>query len=217
MESNLNTNTHVHPIVAWGKGTIDKVGACLGLVVFALLLPCLALAIKLESTGPVFYRQMRVGRSWSDFTEIFWILKLRTMRVDAESASGAVWAAAKDPRITRVGRILRKARLDELPQLVNVLYGEMSLIGPRPERPEFFKQLEAEMPFYTERVNGVAPGLTGMAQVALGYDENIEAVRKKLAYDHAYAIILTHPWKWLLTDISILLSTVKVVILGRGQ
>ncbi len=163
------------------------------------------------------FKQCRVGRAWPDHTELFYIYKFRTMRIDAEADGRAVWAKKNDPRITRVGKFLRKTRLDELPQFYNVLRGDMSLIGPRPERPAFITLLETQIPFYSERVYGVAPGITGFAQVELGYDENIDDVRVKVGYDHAYGIALSKPGTWIMADSHILLGTLKVVMLGRGQ
>lgn len=204
-------------MVRIGKWLMDKCLALIGLSITAALFPFIALAIKLDTKGPVFYRQWRVGRAHADHTQLFQILKFRTMRVDAEQMGKAQWAQKVDPRVTRVGKWLRKTRLDELPQFYNILKGDMSLIGPRPERPAFIKHLEQQIPFYDERIYGIAPGVTGLAQVYLGYDEHIEDVRAKVAYDHAYALALSHTKTWVLTDMKILLRTVKVVILGKGQ
>src|SRR6187402_3062417 len=124
----------------------------------------IALAIRLDSPGPVLFRQMRIGESTPCFTKLFWIIKFRTMRMEA-GATPAVWAAEDDPRITRVGRFLRRSRLDEVPQLINVLRGEMSLIGPRPEQPAISRWLVSAIPFYSERLYGLRPGITGFAQV----------------------------------------------------
>ncbi len=204
-------------MVRIGKWLTDKSLALIGLSLTALLFPFIAIAIKLDSRGPIFYRQWRVGRAQPDYTQLFQILKFRTMRINAEQLGKAQWAQKADPRITRAGKWLRKSRLDELPQFYNILRGDMSLIGPRPERPAFIKHLEQQIPFYDDRIYGIAPGVTGLAQVHLGYDEHIEDVRAKVAYDHAYALALSDPKTWLLTDIKILLRTVKVVILGKGQ
>ncbi len=186
------------------------------LLLWPLFLPIM-LAIRLESRGPVFYRQLRVGRAWPERTELFHLVKFRTMYEDAEKTSGPMWATKNDPRITKVGRFLRKTRLDELPQFINVLAGDMSLIGPRPERPKFIGGLEREIPFYTERTYGLRPGITGLAQVNQGYDESIEDVRNKLLYDHAYAAHLSSLANWFKMDVGILFSTVAVMITGRGQ
>jgi lipopolysaccharide/colanic/teichoic acid biosynthesis glycosyltransferase len=139
------------------------------------------------------------------------------MRTDAETKSGAVWASAADPRITRIGRFLRKTRLDELPQCINVLAGDMSIVGPRPERPQFFTELEHAIPYYVERTYGLKPGITGLAQVSQGYDESIEDVRNKVMFDHAYALSINAPLRWLYTDISIICRTFIVMVTGRGQ
>lgn len=212
-----NVNTHLPFTVLVGKKLMDLTFAVIGLGMTALLFPLIALAIKCDSKGPIFYRQLRVGRAWPDKTEIFEIIKFRTMKTDAEQSGRAQWAQKSDPRITRVGKWLRKLRLDELPQFYNILRGDMSLIGPRPERPVFIKLLEQQIPFYDERMYGIAPGITGLAQVSRGYDENIEDVRAKVAFDHAYALAMSTTKTWFLTDAKILLGTVKVVILGQGQ
>jgi lipopolysaccharide/colanic/teichoic acid biosynthesis glycosyltransferase len=202
---------------AIGKRILDIVVASIVLVVFAVLFVPVALAIKLESRGPVFYRQLRVGLRTPTRSRLFYLTKFRTMRVDAEQKSGAVWATERDPRITRVGNFLRKSRLDELPQCIDVLRGDMSVVGPRPERPQFFSMLEREIPFYAERTYGVKPGITGLAQVYLPYDSSVEDVREKVLHDHAYALRLMAPGKWLMTDLGIMLRTFSVMILGKGR
>ncbi len=177
-------------------------------VVLLLTLPLLllgALAVKLDSRGPAFYRQQRVGL----YGELYMIVKLRSMRTDAESG-GAVWATENDPRITRVGNILRQLRIDELPQLWNVLKGEMSFVGPRPERPEFVAELEAKISYYAER-HMVKPGLTGWAQINYPYGASVEDARAKLEYDLYYAKNYT-PF----LDILILLQTLRVVLWPDG-
>ncbi|MEZ5850087.1 MAG: sugar transferase [Hyphomicrobiaceae bacterium] len=199
------------------KRALDIVCGLGAFAAMAVLFVPIALAIKLTSRGPIFYRQQRVGRQTEDATHLFWLMKFRTMYVDAEQRSGAVWASKNDPRITPVGRFLRKTRLDELPQCFNVLKGEMSVIGPRPERPVFFSKLEAAIPFYTERTYGLRPGITGLAQVNQAYDASIEDVRNKVLYDHAYAARVTSWLEWLRTDLGIIASTVKVMALGKGQ
>jgi sugar transferase (PEP-CTERM system associated) len=166
-----------------------------------------ALAIKLESPGPVFYSQERVGLDGA----VFRVLKFRSMRADAERATGAVWAQSNDPRVTRVGRIIRRARIDELPQLYNVIRGDMSIVGPRPERPEIVARLETEIPHYQYR-HLVRPGLTGWAQVCFPYGATVEEAREKLCYDLYYI----KNWS-ILFDLQIILQTTKVVIFGRGS
>ncbi|MGF1756763.1 sugar transferase [Photobacterium sagamiensis] len=200
-----------------GKRSCDIFAAVAGLLLFLPLFPVIAMAIKLDSKGAVFISQMRIGRARPDRTELLFMLKFRSMRLDAEAASGAVWARESDPRITRVGRFLRKTRLDELPQLLNVLRGEMSLIGPRPERPCFYQKLESQIPYYVERTYGLAPGITGLAQVNQGYDTCIEDVRTKVAYDHGYAIALSSFNSWIKTDLAIAFKTIEVMVKGRGQ
>jgi len=136
---------------------------------------------------------------------------------DAESGTGAVWAQKNDSRLTKIGKLLRKMRLDELPQFINVIKGEMSLIGPRPERPEIAIKLEQEIPFYSERTYDVTPGITGLAQVSQGYDTCIEDVKTKLGYDFAYSLSLTKLHSWLLMDLTIIVKTLLIMALGRGQ
>jgi lipopolysaccharide/colanic/teichoic acid biosynthesis glycosyltransferase len=180
--------------------------AGVGLLVFGLILPILALIIKLDSPGPVFYRQPRSGRAGRPFQ----VLKLRSMRMDAERDGQARWALPNDKRVTRVGRFLRSSRLDEAPQLLNVLKGEMSFIGPRPERPEFIAQLQQEIPFYRTRLV-VRPGLTGWAQVNYRYASSVEDALVKLQYDLYY---VKHQSVYL--DLVILLKTIGVVLTMRG-
>lgn len=163
------------------KRSSDVVLALAGLFVFALLLPLIALLMRLDSPGPIFYDQERVGRGGKPFR----VIKLRTMIPDAERASGPVWAKAGDPRITRIGAILRKTRLDEFPQLINVLRGEMSVVGPRPERAFFVDQLTAHIPFYRTRL-AIKPGLTGWAQVRYRYGSSADDALIKLQYDLYY-------------------------------
>lgn len=206
----------IHPVVRIGKRTCDIVLGAMALVVLVIAYVPVALAIKLTSRGPVFYRQLRVGQAEPHLTRLFYLYKFRTMYIDAEKR-GAVWASANDPRVTPVGRFMRKTRIDELPQAINVLKGDMSIIGPRPERPVFFQKLETEIPFYVERTFGLKPGITGLAQVNQGYDASIEDVRSKVSYDHAYAMRLMDPWDWIKTDVWIVLRTFTTMVLGRGQ
>ncbi len=164
------------------------------------------IAVKLDSKGPIFYRQSRVGL----FGEPYDIVKIRSMRTDAEAAGQAVWASENDPRITRVGNIIRKLRIDELPQLWCVLKGEMSFVGPRPERPSFVEELTRELPYYAER-HMVKPGLTGWAQINYPYGASVEDARVKLEYDLYYAKNYS-PF----LDLLILLQTVRVVLWPEG-
>ncbi len=163
-------------------------------------------AIKLETPGPVFYRQERVGRDGHRFE----MIKFRSMKQDAER-HGARWASKKDPRVTKVGRLIRQLHLDEIPQMINVLKGEMSIIGPRPERPVFVEKLSKEIPLYSRRLK-VRPGVTGWAQVKQRYDETIEDVRKKVNYDLFYIENMS-----LRMDFKIILYTVFHVLLGKGR
>ncbi|HUU83598.1 MAG TPA: exopolysaccharide biosynthesis polyprenyl glycosylphosphotransferase [Phycisphaerae bacterium] len=166
--------------VAILKRAVDVVASIVGLLLTLPLLPLVALAIRLEDRGPVLYSQDRVGQNGI----IFRLFKLRTMKVNSEP-NGAVWATDRDPRVTRVGRVLRRLRLDELPQLYNVLLGQMSLVGPRPERPDIVARLAAEIPFYNER-HLVKPGLTGWAQIGFRYGNTIEDAKRKLQFDLYY-------------------------------
>ncbi len=183
------------------------ISASLLLLILALPLILLgALAVKLDSKGPAFYRQRRVGLYGTGFD----IIKLRSMRIDAEVAGQAVWAEKDDPRITRVGRFLRKTRIDELPQCWSVLKGEMSFVGPRPERPQFVEDLEQKLNYYAER-HMVKPGITGWAQINYPYGASIEDARQKLEYDLYYAKNYS-PF----LDLLILLQTLRVVIFPEG-
>jgi sugar transferase (PEP-CTERM system associated) len=188
------------------KRALDVIVAAVGLLLALPILAAAAVAIRLDSAGPVFYSQVRAGERG----RAFHIHKLRTMRLDAE-ARGARWAAEDDPRVTRVGRFLRQTRIDEIPQLWNVLLGEMSLVGPRPERPVFVAQLEEQIPFFRQRL-AVKPGVTGHAQVRCRYGASIDDAREKLAYDLFYIKGLS-----LWFDLSILIDTVKVVLLRIGS
>lgn len=165
-----------------------------------------AILVRLDSRGPAFYKQLRVGR----FSEEFYIVKLRTMRQDAETGGKAVWAEKDDPRITRVGRLLRKLRIDELPQAWNVLKGNMSFVGPRPERRQFVQDLEAQLRFYAER-HMVKPGITGWAQINYPYGGSIEDARHKLEYDLYYAKNYS-PF----LDLLIILQTLRVILWPEG-
>jgi exopolysaccharide biosynthesis polyprenyl glycosylphosphotransferase len=165
-----------------------------------------ALAIRLDSRGPVLYRQQRVGRGGRRFT--MW--KFRTMHLDAEAGGRAIWAAERDPRVTRVGAFLRRTRLDELPQLLNVIAGDMDLVGPRPERPEFVDKLAHAIPFYELRTL-LRPGLTGWAQIRYPYGASVEDARQKLGFD-LYYVKHASP----LLDLIVLFHTAKVVVTGRG-
>lgn len=207
----------ISPPTRLAKRVFDLAAAGLGLICLLIVLPIIALAIKADSNGPVFYRQLRVGTCSKTRSHLFMLIKFRTMYLDAEKATGAVWAQKQDGRITSVGRFLRRTRLDELPQCLNVLKGDMSVVGPRPERPAFFAQLEREIPFYSERTYGLRPGITGLAQVTLGYDECVEDVRQKVLHDHVYATRLARLAEWVWTDFSICFRTCLLVARGKGQ
>ncbi|HYB94104.1 MAG TPA: TIGR03013 family XrtA/PEP-CTERM system glycosyltransferase [Vicinamibacterales bacterium] len=190
------------------KRTCDIVAAVCGLILSLPLTLMTAILVKLESPrDPVLYHQERVGLNGAPFT----IHKFRTMRSDAEAGTGPVWSAGdSDPRITKVGRFLRKTRLDEIPQLWNVLIGDMSLIGPRPERPGFVEQLTRQIPFYGQR-HVVKPGVTGWAQVRYAYGASVEDALEKMQYDLYYVKHMS-----LMFDIMIALETIKTVVLRRG-
>jgi sugar transferase (PEP-CTERM system associated) len=192
--------------LASAKRGLDLLAASLGVVLAAPVMLLVAAAIRLSSDGPALYHQERVGRHGRPFT----VHKFRSMRMDAEATTGAVWASTDDPRITPLGRFLRRTRLDELPQLWNVLKGDMSFVGPRPERPEFVHQLTEEIPYYGQR-HVVRPGLTGWAQVRYTYGASVEDALMKLQYDLYYIKNLS-----LALDLYIIFSTIKTVVLRRG-
>jgi lipopolysaccharide/colanic/teichoic acid biosynthesis glycosyltransferase len=232
------------------KRAIDLVFSTVGLLILGALLPLLALAIYCDNPGPIFYRQKRASllkardaRGRCEF-QPFWMLKFRSMRVDPEARTGAVLAEENDPRVTRVGRFLRKTRLDELPQLWNVFRGQMSLVGPRPERPELLENLTLAIPFFEERMRDCKPGITGLAQISLTYsgrapaDSPIAAVehsltnpygfddargaladdmRTKLLFDLAYVAALDRFTTFIVTELWIILQTPTIMLRGLGR
>ncbi len=235
--------------VRFTKRAIDLLVSSLGLLILAPLFPFLAAAIYIDSPGPIFYRQKRASVLKSarngrcTFTP-FWMVKFRTMRVDAEGRTGAVLAAENDPRVTRIGRFLRRTRLDELPQLWNVLKGEMSLVGPRPERPELLENLTLAVPFFEERMRDCKPGITGLAQISLTYTGGAPSgrrlgsmvsaltnpygfeaargaladdMRTKLLFDLAYVASLEHFSTFVSTELSIIARTPLVMLRGVGR
>lgn len=193
------------------KRAIHRAASFLSALFLTILLApiglLVAIAVKLDSPGPVFYAQERVGLNG----QMFRLIKFRSMRQNAENGSGPVWATENDPRITRVGTVLRKLRIDEFPQLINVLRGQMSLVGPRPERPNFVRILEQEINYYDLR-HCIRPGITGWAQVCADYGSNVEESRTKLEYDLFYVKNAS-----LLFDALILFKTVKIALCGRGS
>lgn len=218
--SGMNQTNQIHglplievmpdPMPTWEKftkRTLDVVASLIILVILAPVMVIVAMLVKLTSKGPVIFAQNRVGLHGKEFM----IYKFRTMVADAEKATGPVFAQKQDPRITPLGLILRKLRLDELPQLLNVLSGGMSLVGPRPERPFFVEQFKKEIPLYSRRLR-VKPGITGWAQVKWKYDESFEDVVEKTKYDLFYVENIS-----LRMDLKILLNTIVTVITGKGQ
>jgi sugar transferase (PEP-CTERM system associated) len=194
------------PLVRSAKRGLDMAVGAIGLVFFAPIMFLVAAVVQATSPGPALYRQKRVGQHGRVFT----VYKFRSMRDNAEAATGAVWARQNDDRVTLCGRFLRRTRLDELPQLWNVLIGDMSLVGPRPERPEFVQQLTEQIPFYGQR-HVIRPGLTGWAQVRYTYGSSVEDAMEKLQYDLFYIKNLSFAF-----DLFVIFSTIKTVILRRG-
>jgi len=232
------------------KRAIDVVASAFGLAVTVPLYPLIGAAIWLDSPGPLFYRQKRAGELLGSdgpgrfrFRE-FQMLKFRTMRPDAEKTTGAVLSQQGDPRVTRIGRVLRRTRIDELPQFWNVLVGDMSLVGPRPERPELLNNLALAIPFFEERMRNVKPGITGLAQINLGYsgrapedspvtqfkaqltnpfqldgadDAEADDMRMKMLFDLAYSANLEHFPSFLSNELSIIFKTPMVMLRGLGR
>ena len=239
--------------VRFSKRAIDILGASIGICLTLPLYPILALLVKLDSKGPVFYSQIRAKGllpqeskgTWSTPRCVeFRLFKFRTMQENAEKTTGAVLAQKNDPRVTRFGRFVRKVRLDELPQLWNVLKGDMSLVGPRPERPELLVNLALAIPYFEERMRDCRPGLTGLAQVSLGYTGSIpenselsafrdslqhpfkleqadgalaDDLRAKLLYDLAYTASLERFSTYIRTELKVIAMTPMVLLKGSGQ
>jgi len=197
----------VTKLMRFQKRVFDLIFSSIGILCAAPIFPVVALMVKLDSPGPVFFKQTRIGAGEKEFQ----VLKFRTMGQDAEEATGAVWAQQNDPRVTRIGKFLRKSRLDEIPQLINVLRGDMSFVGPRPERPEFVQTLTEIIPYYSKR-HFVKPGVTGWAQIKYPYGASVEDALEKLRYDLYYLKNYS-----LLLDFQILLETIKVVLFSRGS
>ena len=210
--------------VEWANRVVNVLIAMLALIILSPLMVLLAIVVKLTSPGPVIYTQQRVGvnrrrrrtqalydrRGQDAGGIVFTIYKFRTMRNDAEQRSGAVWATTNDPRVTSIGRILRQYRLDELPQLFNVIRGDMNIVGPRPERPTIFADLCTRITDYQHRQRA-RPGITGWAQVNNAYDASLEDVRAKVRYDLEYL-----ERQSLAEDVKIMLRTVPVMLFRRG-
>lgn len=188
------------------KRMADILLAFIGIIITLPFIPFIVLLVKIDSPGPVFFKQVRVGHFGKEFV----LYKFRTMETDAERETGAVWAQENDPRLRPVGRFLRKSRLDEIPQLYNVLNGDMSFVGPRPERPEFVEMLKEQIPFYSKR-HFIKPGITGWAQVNYPYGASVEDAYEKLRYDLYYFKHISP-----LLDTIIILKTIKVVIFANG-
>lgn len=191
----------------YGKRILDLTLSGITLLTSILFWPLIAMLVKLDSPGAIFFRQKRIGQHGKEFQ----VIKFRSMIVGAEEEGLAKWAQKNDPRITRIGKFLRKSRLDELPQLLNIIKGEMSIAGPRPERPEFVEKLEQEIPFYNQR-HLVKPGLTGWAQINFQYGASTRDAFKKLQYDLFYIKNRSLP-----LDIGIILKTINIMIRGKGQ
>lgn len=228
------------------KRVMDLLAGIIGVAIFSPFMILIAILIKMNSPGPVFYRQRRAGmiRDQENITTFkeFWVYKFRTMVQNAEAKTGAVLAQENDSRITPLGRFLRKTRLDELPQLFNVIKGEMSLVGPRPERPELIRNLSLAIPFFEERMRLIKPGITGLAQIYLSYsgrlpesselakfkdtlinpfaldgveDSEADDMRTKMLYDFAYSAALENFWEFLRTDIGIIIKTPLVMFWSK--
>lgn len=197
---------HRTTLFSFCKRAVDIALSVIGLLLTLPFFPIIALAIKLDSKGPILFSQLRVGIREKQFM----LYKFRSMRQDAEQRTGAVWAEKNDPRVTSLGRFLRNTRIDEIPQLINVLKGDMSFVGPRPERPEFVEKLKLVIPYYSKR-HFIHPGLTGWAQVRYPYGSSVEDAIEKLRYD-LYYIKNIRPF----LDTLIFLETIKVVLFGRG-
>ncbi len=189
------------------KRSLDILVSAFGILVSLPVMPVVALAVRLDSKGPVIFKQARVGMRGRTFN----MMKFRTMVQDAEAKTGPVWAKEHDPRITRVGKFLRKTHLDELPQLFNVIKGEMSIVGPRPERPYFVSEFRRIIPHYDRRLCA-KPGITGLAQVKRGYDETLADVKRKVKYDLLYIQKMCP-----LLDFKVLAMTVGAVLLRTGR
>jgi len=209
-------NAYIPIVVRYGKAIFDFFFSLFALLCLLPFVPFIAIAIKLDTPGPVFYLQKRLGRARCAKHQVFHIIKFRTMGTDAEKGGVALLATKADPRITRVGRFLRKTRLDETPQFINVVLGDMSVIGPRPERPELTEAIDKKMPFFSERNYQVLPGLTGLAQVNQSYLDSVDDIDQKLAYDHAYSLALSKVSTWIKTDVNILVKTVLTVLKCNG-
>ena len=193
-------------VILFTKRVVDMVVSSVGLVLSAPIALITAILIKLDSLGPVLYRQERVGQDGAHFT----LYKFRSMSVDAECENGPVWASENDPRATRVGCVIRKLRIDEIPQMINVLKGEMSFVGPRPERPFFVEKLKEKIPFYYLRLS-VKPGITGWAQISYRYGDTEEGAAEKFQYDLYYIKNMS-----VLFDVQIIFESLKVILLGKG-
>lgn len=199
--------------VRMSKRTLDIACALAACALLAVLVVPIALAIRVDSRGPLFCRQPRVGRASPTENSVFQLITFRTLPAGQEPAPAAMWAGREDPRLTRVGRWLRAWHLDGLPQWINVLKGDMSVIGPQPERPQHVERLDNAIPFYAERAWDLKPGLTGLAQVSSS-GASLDDVRDRVLYDHAYAVHLASWREWLRTDFDIFLATLKAMRTG---
>lgn len=239
----------MNPLVHIVKRGVDILFSSCALILCSPFCLLIAIAIKLDSKGPVFYSQERVKGFHEDpegnrVLETFWMYKFRTMIDKAEQFTGAVLAGTNDPRITKVGKFLRHTRLDELPQFWHVLLGQMSVVGPRPERPSIFEGLCTAVPYFEERLRDIKPGITGLAQISLGYTGRLEPdhplypmkdiltnpfklqgledsvaddMRTKMLFDFVYALALERFWSFFWMDLKIIVKTPLVMLLGKGR
>ena len=207
----------ISPIVLKLKRVFDVFLALFILILTMPLCILVMIAIKLDSRGDVFYFQERVGLIDESGVHIIKLCKFRTMQNNAEASTGPVWAMKNDKRITRVGWFLRKTRIDEIPQIINVLRGDMSMIGSRPERPQFYAELEKHITGYRMRTYGVRPGITGWAQCNQGYDTCLDDVKKKFAYDMDYIRSLSSFNTWIKMELKIIFKTVFMILKMGGH
>ncbi|EPE37401.1 putative colanic biosynthesis UDP-glucose lipid carrier transferase [Candidatus Photodesmus katoptron] len=205
----------IRMLIGYLKRSFDLYVSCFALVLLLPIILTISLIIKINSIGPVFYREMRVGKLTKEKITLFKIIKFRTMYQHSKAHHDPLWTTKNDPRITSFGKFLRKTHLDEIPQFINVIKGEMSIIGPRPESLSFYKKLDKAIPFFSDRTYQVIPGITGLAQVNQEYDTCIEDVIRKVGFDHSYALSLSSFQSWIAMDINIIKKTILIMINGH--